>query len=216
MFPANKQHEHKEHEKEYERKRLLSNSSSPGGYSYSSVPTPSSSSPYYNDNNNNNSYYRSMKHHPPQDAPGALSLSHSIPSTTRYERNSDYDYRSAFREIDRINKYNDNETMNYGNGYNNNDDDDEELFREKRKKATKDTEEREGDSIPSILIYTAINTIMCVPCLYGYSSVIFNNDVFQPHMDALSKLVLFSSIIHQICFTLFSSLPFAIGQVQGM
>lgn len=65
-----------------------------------------------------------------------------------------------------------------------------------------------------IVIYGLINTIMCIPCIYGYASVIFNNDAFQPDINALSKLVLFSSIVHQICFTTFSSLPFSIGQVQ--
>ena len=33
-------------------------------------------------------------------------------------------------------------------------------------------------------------------------------------MNALSKLVIFSSLIHQLGFSLFSSLPFAIGTVQ--
>lgn len=33
-------------------------------------------------------------------------------------------------------------------------------------------------------------------------------------MNALSKLVIFSSLIHQLGFTLFSTLPFAIGMVQ--
>lgn len=33
-------------------------------------------------------------------------------------------------------------------------------------------------------------------------------------MNALSKLVLFSSLVHQLGFTIFSSLPFAIGTVQ--
>jgi SulP family sulfate permease len=48
----------------------------------------------------------------------------------------------------------------------------------------------------------------------GYAAVIFYHPVFQPHMNALSKLVLFSSLMHQLGFTLFSSLPFAIGTVQ--
>lgn len=65
-----------------------------------------------------------------------------------------------------------------------------------------------------IIIYSLVNTIMCVPCLYGYASVIFNNMAFQPHINALSKLVLFSSIVHQVSFTCLSTLPFAIGQVQ--
>ena len=55
---------------------------------------------------------------------------------------------------------------------------------------------------------------MCVPCLYGYASVIFSHEVYQPHINALSKLVILSSVVHQFCFTIFSSLPFSIGQVQ--
>lgn len=64
------------------------------------------------------------------------------------------------------------------------------------------------------IIYALVNSIMCVPCLYGYASVIFNHEVFQPHINALSKLVILSSVVHQACFTIFSSLPFSIGQVQ--
>lgn len=50
--------------------------------------------------------------------------------------------------------------------------------------------------------------------MFGYAAVIFNNAVFQPHMNALSKLVIFSSLIHQLGFLLFSTLDFAIGTVQ--
>jgi hypothetical protein len=38
--------------------------------------------------------------------------------------------------------------------------------------------------------------------------------VFDNHMNALSKLVIFSSLIHQLGFFLFSTLDFAIGTVQ--
>ena len=48
----------------------------------------------------------------------------------------------------------------------------------------------------------------------GYASVIFIHPAFLPHIDALSKLVLFSSVVHQTCFSIFSTLPFSIGQVQ--
>ena len=44
--------------------------------------------------------------------------------------------------------------------------------------------------------------------------MIFNHPVFQPHMNALAKLVIASSMVHQIGFLLFSSLDFAIGTVQ--
>jgi SulP family sulfate permease len=79
---------------------------------------------------------------------------------------------------------------------------------------TKDRAQQKSNRIFLILIYGMINTIMCVPCLYGYAAVIFNNSAFQPDINALSKLVLFSSVVHQICFSIFSSLPFSIGQVQ--
>ncbi len=63
-------------------------------------------------------------------------------------------------------------------------------------------------------VYATINVVIGVPGLYGYASVIFHHPVFQPHMNALSKLVLLSSFLHQLAFTLCSSLPFAIGMVQ--
>ena len=64
------------------------------------------------------------------------------------------------------------------------------------------------------LIYATVNVIISAPGLYGYAAVIFNNPVFENHMNALSKLVIFSSLIHQLGFFLFSSLDFAIGTVQ--
>jgi hypothetical protein len=64
------------------------------------------------------------------------------------------------------------------------------------------------------LVYAFVNCIISVPCLYGYAAVIFNHPVFGARMDALSKMVVFSSLLHQLAFTLFSGLPFAIGTVQ--
>lgn len=58
------------------------------------------------------------------------------------------------------------------------------------------------------------NVIISAPGLYGYAAVIFNNPVFDQHMNALSKLVIFSSLVHQLGFLLFSTLDFAIGTVQ--
>ena len=67
-------------------------------------------------------------------------------------------------------------------------------------------------SLASLLIYS--NVIISAPGLYGYAAVIFNNPVYDQHMNALSKLVIFSSLVHQLGFLLFSSLDFAIGTVQ--
>jgi len=75
-------------------------------------------------------------------------------------------------------------------------------------------QKKNSDSFIYYIIYALVNSIMCVPCLYGYASVIFNHSVFQPHINALSKLVILSSVVHQFCFSTFSSLSFSIGQVQ--
>lgn len=66
----------------------------------------------------------------------------------------------------------------------------------------------------SALMYGVINSILTIPCMYGYAAIIFGHPDFASFMPALSKLVMFSSVVHQIMFTLLSSLPFAIGQVQ--
>ncbi|KAG7342971.1 sulfate permease family protein [Nitzschia inconspicua] len=64
------------------------------------------------------------------------------------------------------------------------------------------------------LIYAVVNVVIAVPSLFGYAAVIFNNPIFSTNMNALSKLLIFSSLVHQLGFLIFSSLPFAIGTVQ--
>jgi SulP family sulfate permease len=68
--------------------------------------------------------------------------------------------------------------------------------------------------LTSALMYGVINSILTIPCMYGYSAIIFGHPDFASFMPALVKLVMFSSVVHQVMFTLLSSLPFAIGQVQ--
>jgi SulP family sulfate permease len=63
-------------------------------------------------------------------------------------------------------------------------------------------------------VYALLNTTMSVPSLYGYASVIFNHNAFQPHIATLSKLVIWSSAVHQMSFVAFSSLSFAKAEVQ--
>ncbi|ETI44191.1 hypothetical protein F443_11088 [Phytophthora nicotianae P1569] len=66
------------------------------------------------------------------------------------------------------------------------------------------------------LMYGVVNSIRAIPTMYGYAAIIFSHPTFLHYMPALSKLVIFSSAIHQLMFTLMSSLPFAIGQVQNV
>ena len=68
--------------------------------------------------------------------------------------------------------------------------------------------------LPYYIIYAIVNVIISLPGLYGYAAVIFNHPAFSKHMNALSKLVIFSSLVIQLGFLLFSSLNFAIGTVQ--
>ncbi|KAG1685868.1 hypothetical protein DVH05_007634 [Phytophthora capsici] len=70
--------------------------------------------------------------------------------------------------------------------------------------------------VANSLMYGIVNAIRAIPTMYGYAAIIFSHPTFFHHMPALSKLVLFSSAIHQLMFTLMSSLPFAIGQVQNV
>lgn len=66
------------------------------------------------------------------------------------------------------------------------------------------------------LTFGVVNSIRAIPTMYGYAAIIFSHPTFLHYMPALSKLVIFSSAIHQLMFTFMSSLPFAIGQVQNV
>jgi hypothetical protein len=88
-------------------------------------------------------------------------------------------------------------------------------FDKKHPTHVKEKKTRKGfDHYVYCVIYAIVNVIISAPGLYGYTAVIFNNPVFDNHMNALSKLVIFSSLIHQLGFFLFSTLDFAIGTVQ--
>ncbi|ETV92453.1 hypothetical protein H310_13328 [Aphanomyces invadans] len=63
-------------------------------------------------------------------------------------------------------------------------------------------------------MYGFINAIFLIPVTMSFTAIIFSDPFFQPYMPALVKLVGFSCAVHQTTFTLKSSLPFAIGQVQ--
>ncbi|RQM21199.1 hypothetical protein B5M09_010007 [Aphanomyces astaci] len=48
----------------------------------------------------------------------------------------------------------------------------------------------------------------------SFSQIIFRDPVFQPYLADLVKLTMVSGAVHQICFSVLSTLPFAVGQVQ--
>ena len=63
------------------------------------------------------------------------------------------------------------------------------------------------------IVYGVINAILCIPCMWGYGAIIFRDPVFAPYRPQLVKLLLWSCVVHQVVFSLKSSLPYAIGQV---
>lgn len=64
------------------------------------------------------------------------------------------------------------------------------------------------------ILYGLINASIVLPVLMSFGSIIYRDQAFGPYMPSLIKLTLVSGIVHQLCFSTLSSLPFAVGQVQ--
>ena len=62
--------------------------------------------------------------------------------------------------------------------------------------------------------YGLVNVVILAPVCVSFTSIIFSHPFFAPHLANLTKLVMFSAAVHQLCFSSFSTLPFAVGQVQ--
>ena len=64
------------------------------------------------------------------------------------------------------------------------------------------------------ILYGMINATIVTPVLMSFASIIYRDNAFAPYMPVLVRLTMVSGIVHQLCFSTFSSLPFAVGQVQ--
>ena len=64
------------------------------------------------------------------------------------------------------------------------------------------------------IMYGVINATIVLPVLMSFSSIIYQDPIYMPYMPVLVKLTICSGIVHQVCFSTFSSLPFAVGSVQ--
>jgi MFS superfamily sulfate permease-like transporter len=64
------------------------------------------------------------------------------------------------------------------------------------------------------VMYGLINAVIVLPVLMSFGSIIYRDEAFVPYTPVLVKLTVVSGMVHQICFSTFSSLPFAVGQVQ--
>jgi hypothetical protein len=62
------------------------------------------------------------------------------------------------------------------------------------------------------ILYGMINATIILPVLMSFTSIIYRDNAFGPYMNGLTKLTIVSGIVHQLCFSTFSTLPFAVGQ----
>ncbi len=59
-----------------------------------------------------------------------------------------------------------------------------------------------------------MTSTMMIPVMLSFTNIIFRDRAFYPYFPLLIKLVLCSAFVHQVSFLAFSSMPFAVGQVQ--
>ena len=64
------------------------------------------------------------------------------------------------------------------------------------------------------ITYGIMNATIVLPVLLSFGSIIYRDVAFQPYLNVLIKLTVVSGVVHQLCFSTLSSLPFAVGQVQ--
>lgn len=72
----------------------------------------------------------------------------------------------------------------------------------------------EGTPIGISILYGLINATIVLPVLMSFGSIIYRDVAFQPYLNVLIKMTVVSGVVHQLCFSTLSSLPFAVGQVQ--
>ncbi|MGK3758700.1 MAG: hypothetical protein ACI8RD_011017, partial [Bacillariaceae sp.] len=70
----------------------------------------------------------------------------------------------------------------------------------------------EDDDMPFYMsmLYGGINCTIVVPVIMSFGNIIYRDDAFADYMPVLIKLTLFSGTIHQLCFSSFSTLKFAV------
>ena len=66
------------------------------------------------------------------------------------------------------------------------------------------------------IVFGIINTLVGLPALVAFASIVFQANTYQPYVSKMAKFFFFSSAIHQLSFSVLSSLPFAVGQVQDV
>ena len=79
---------------------------------------------------------------------------------------------------------------------------------------THKTLKRKKEPILISVLYGMINVAIVLPVLMSFGTIIYKDAAFAPYLPVLVKLTVLSGAVHQLSFSVLSSLPFAIGQVQ--
>ena len=64
------------------------------------------------------------------------------------------------------------------------------------------------------IMYGIVNAVIVVPVIMSFGNIIYNDEFFRPYLPVLVKMTVVSGTVHQLCFSTFSTLPFAVGSVQ--
>ncbi len=80
--------------------------------------------------------------------------------------------------------------------------------------ALKEEFAKSSNPVSVSIMYGLINAVIVLPVIMSFGNIIYQDGFFRPYLPILVKLTLCSGVVHQLCFSLFSTLPFAVGSVQ--
>ena len=77
------------------------------------------------------------------------------------------------------------------------------------------TEFSKATNPPSVsILYGLVNAVIVCPVIMSFGNIIYHDAFFRPYLPVLVKLTVVSGVMHQLAFSMFSTLPFAVGSVQ--
>eukprot|EP00878_Enallax_costatus_P013193 GHUV01013790.1.p1 GENE.GHUV01013790.1~~GHUV01013790.1.p1 ORF type:complete len:1035 (+),score=287.38 GHUV01013790.1:628-3732(+) len=66
------------------------------------------------------------------------------------------------------------------------------------------------------VLYGIINAVVGIPTMISFAAIVYQDATYKPYLGQLARMSFFSAAIHQLVFTIWSSLPFAVGQPQDV
>uniref|UniRef100_A0A383VST7 STAS domain-containing protein n=1 Tax=Tetradesmus obliquus TaxID=3088 RepID=A0A383VST7_TETOB len=66
------------------------------------------------------------------------------------------------------------------------------------------------------VLYGIINAVVGIPTMISFAAIVYQDPTYKPLLGQLARIAFFSAAMHQLVFTIFSTLPFAVGQPQDV